>query len=460
MINNNITKTFNDSAVGDKMAIIEIHNFGPIKDCKLDISDTNFMVLTGRQASGKSTLVKCIFFFRTVKELLRDSLRKYALDGENLFDDSHYTDFAGFFRTALRTRFLELFGSSQNMEKTMRVRYEYVKDTYITIEVEDRKFKNTGFTVNNYLNVDFGDPIYSFLKRIKSPIDSKKLKELKEEFENIIDDPYTTYFVPAGRCLMSLLTSQLNYFMVSMDDNQKRMMDYCTLKFIEIISKLKDMIAAGIDNVFSQYVDEKDYDIYMNTLSLMRNRMKVLLKGEYRIINGEERLYIDGDDEKFVKINYASSGQQEILWILNLLYFIIASKTKAFIIIEEPESHLYPDAQKAIMELISIVANNGCQIITTTHSPYVLGALNNHKFASYLANDTRIRDEVYNIIPQEICLKSLDAYYVKDGIISSCLEDMDGDLIDNTVIDEASQFINNDLDDLFELYSKLSESEE
>lgn len=441
------------------MSIISIQDFGPIKKCKLNISDNNFIVLTGRQASGKSTLVKCIFFFRTVKELLFDSLRKYALEGNELFKESHYLDFSGFFRTALRARFLDMFGSSQKMDKTMKIRYDYAEGVYIELKVEDREFDDTGRTVDNYLNVSFGNSIYSFLKRIKSPITSKELKELKNEFESIIDDPYTPYFVPAGRCLMSLLTSQLNYFMISMDDHQKRMMDYCTLKFIEIISKLKDIISARIDVILSQYADTKDYNIYINTLESMKKRIKVLLNGEYRIINGEERLYLD-DDKKYIKINYASSGQQEILWILNLLYFIIASKTKAFIIIEEPESHLYPDAQKAIMELISIVANNGCQIITTTHSPYVLGALNNHKFASYLANDFRIKDEVYEIISKEICLGSLDAYYVKDGTITSCLEDMDGDLIDNTVIDEASQSINNDLDDLFELYSKLSESEE
>lgn len=59
-----------------------------------------------------------------------------------------------------------------------------------------------------------------------------------------------------------------------------------------------------------------------------------------------------------------------------------------------------------------------------------------------------------------ICLDSLEAYYVQNGGIELCLEDMDGELIDNTLIDGASQLINDDLDSLFELYGRLFESEE
>ena len=36
--------------------------------------------------------------------------------------------------------------------------------------------------------------------------------------------------------------------------------------------------------------------------------------GEYRNVNGEERLQVSED--RYVKINFASSGQQEAVWIL------------------------------------------------------------------------------------------------------------------------------------------------
>lgn len=43
------------------MAVIEINNLGPINHCRMDLE--KFCVLTGPQASGKSTIAKAIFFF-------------------------------------------------------------------------------------------------------------------------------------------------------------------------------------------------------------------------------------------------------------------------------------------------------------------------------------------------------------------------------------------------------------
>lgn len=44
---------------------------------------------------------------------------------------------------------------------------------------------------------------------------------------------------------------------------------------------------------------------------------------------------------------------------------------------EEPESHLFPDAQKDMAEALGLFANKNNQLMVTTHSPYILGAFNN-----------------------------------------------------------------------------------
>ena len=43
-----------------------IHKLGPIQHCELSIK--KYTILTGYQASGKSTIAKAIYFFRTLKE--------------------------------------------------------------------------------------------------------------------------------------------------------------------------------------------------------------------------------------------------------------------------------------------------------------------------------------------------------------------------------------------------------
>ena len=90
-------------------------------------------------------------------------------------------------------------------------------------------------------------------------------------------------------------------------------------------------------------------------------------RGEYLNIDGEERLLISED--KFVKINFASSGQQDIVWILNVLFYYVLNGIKAYFIIEEPESHLFPEAQKLVTEYISLAKSAWeNQFFMTTHS--------------------------------------------------------------------------------------------
>ena len=51
-----------------------LKNVGPIKNCEVSITDFN--VFTGAQASGKSTIAKSVFFFRTVKDDIFNAIMK------------------------------------------------------------------------------------------------------------------------------------------------------------------------------------------------------------------------------------------------------------------------------------------------------------------------------------------------------------------------------------------------
>ncbi len=54
-----------------------IHQFSPIADIDIDVND--IIVFIGSQASGKSTVSKAIFFFKSLK----DDLYRYYLDCYN-----------------------------------------------------------------------------------------------------------------------------------------------------------------------------------------------------------------------------------------------------------------------------------------------------------------------------------------------------------------------------------------
>ena len=66
-------------------AILHIKNFGPIKEAEIDVKE--FLVLTGLQASGKSTIVKLIYYFMSIRQLvLNTQINAYHLSGKSLHE--------------------------------------------------------------------------------------------------------------------------------------------------------------------------------------------------------------------------------------------------------------------------------------------------------------------------------------------------------------------------------------
>lgn len=80
-----------------------------------------------------------------------------------------------------------------------------------------------------------------------------------------------------------------------------------------------------------------------------------------------------------------------ITYILPVIVALLKAKPGDLIVIENPECHLHPKAQRQIGELISIVANAGIQILVETHSDHILNgiriAVKNRVIAP---NDTQI----------------------------------------------------------------------
>lgn len=187
--------------------------------------------------------------------------------------------------------------------------------------------------------------------------------------------------------------------------------------------------------------------------------MKRILKGEYRYIDGEERLQLSPD--QYVKINFSSSGQQEVVWILNVIFYYLLNNKKTYFIIEEPESHLFPNAQKLIAEFISLAKNDGKnQVFITTHSPYLLGALNNLLYADKISGlvDPSELDQIISS-DKRIRFSTISAYFIDRGQVMSCTDDEFGS-IENQVIDGASQDINDDYDKMVLLKEKYVSEEE
>lgn len=61
-------------------------------------------------------------------------------------------------------------------------------------------------------------------------------------------------------------------------------------------------------------------------------------------------------------------------YVFSIIVALLTSKPGSLIIIENPEAHIHPAAQSAIMRLVANASANGVQVIIETHSDHIINA--------------------------------------------------------------------------------------
>lgn len=426
---------------------LSLKNFGPITNCELEINQ--FTVFTGPQSNGKSTVAKAVFFFRTVKE---DILNIITLGGPEKTGSRKKNKWIFALKQRMRDKFLYLFGTSWIMPKDMEMRYVYTPDFWL------RVFLVPGHNVfDNYIDFEFSDSFIKYLNELDGRSFENILPSQKDDEKRILekelDDCYETIFIPAGRNLITLLSTQLNYIFTSLEGSQLRNIDYITRKYTELILKLKPLFGNGMLGLLNSHKKDSELAGHVNkhkdAIRILMQKADEILKGTYRCIDGEERLYLD--DKKYIKINFTSSGQQEVVWVFNLLFYFLIEDHPVYLILEEPESHLYPSSQQTMGEVLSLFINENNMGLVTTHSPYLLGTINYLLLPKQLPSDKQRLSKVRIQQPFWLNPPKVTAYFVKDGFLKDAMDyDDDLQLIDNALIDDASVSINELSDYLIE----------
>jgi predicted ATPase len=446
---------------------LTIHQFGPIADIDIDVND--ILVFIGSQASGKSTVSKAIFFFKSLK----DDLYRYYLDcyNQNKFNDPIF----GFYKL-IKQKFIKIYGYTVQPHNT-KITYRYNDEIEISIEASENGgigypiFSNeliiNFFKIINKLEVLHHDlnqnaSIFSSSREI-STIKSKEtalFEDISNQLNNIFGDEREVIYLPAGRSLITTLSQQR--YNIDMGDNLLSdgklrsdnliKLDYLMREFIDLIDQAKLVCKHGIDILIQDYILEKKQpnDTSIKIIKIAQGIVNSILKGSYSYQNGIEK--IEFADGKSTVINFASSGQQEVVWILLIVFLLILNDSKVFLIIEEPEAHLFPVAQKQIIDLISLFANySKNQVLLTTHSPYILSSFNNLLYAHKLGVEED-KKEVANIVDPHLWINPdrLDAYILEDGTARTIVDRKMG-LIQSAEIDRASDIIVDTFNQLFDL---------
>ncbi|EHO15501.1 AAA family ATPase [Myroides odoratimimus] len=412
---------------------ISIRNFAGIEELEMDIKPIN--ILIGPQGVGKSVVVKLIYFFRglndeitnigyfserddyDVQSILLHSFNKYFEEEilNNTRFSIEYCNVEGVVFKVEKTETDDLILESSIDLDNLILQLISIKETF---ELQEKMFENEDDSIAIH---------YELMAELR--------KVLRKGVSIELGVDYPQIFVPAGRSFFSTVKS--NIFTLVKEDNS---FDFFILEFGALFERLKAIKYATVEEV-----------------SIDEVLVKVLDGVFVREDNNKE--YILHKDNRKVQLQNVSSGQQEALPLMLILKSIILKrlyKGGSTLYIEEPEAHLFPTAQKAIVELLAKTFNSNpdnTQLFITTHSPYILTSFNNLIYAgNIIKDDESKRKAVEKVIAKDTLLdcSKIGAYALtKDGLKD--LIDQENHIINAELLDEVSNMIGREFDQLLDI---------
>lgn len=458
------------------MQKIIIHNFAAIKYAEIEVK--KILVLIGEQASGKSTIAKLIYFFKTIQE---DLFSQIYRDKQN-----QSLDINSDILPPIQQKFYNFFGPTNNLpDFEITFYYSFNENKFLKLSNDENKkmkispidtFINEKFTIlasdikfklrQEYLNINKNRNIQPLINEEEKIKYAQQLYDLLNDlFQNKQRD---LLFIVAGRSATvaypSLFDNLKQNIPIDNYERSSKTLDEMLLeKFIEKFVRVKDIFRKFRN--FEGLIESYSENNIKEKLYQVKNKIDKILKGEYRIDDLGEKILFNKETEEYIYLSNTSSGQQESIRILQDIFLNILDNTKVLRILEEPEAHLFPLAQKQLIELLALMINqnNDNQLIITTHSPYVLTVFNNLLFANRVVEkNPSTQSEVAQIIPQDSWLSAKDfsAYSLGNQSVSEDTKycepifNQEKGTIQQNYLDTVSEILGGDFQALYSIHAK------
>lgn len=387
-----------------------IENFGPVPHAEIEIREFNLFI--GQQSIGKSTIAKLITILtdrinlvrlivggnKAWKLLLEDySLNSYINnDKYNIIYNFSESNYEG-----------QIVIENNNITTTFREDGKEIKDT-----------REMASTIILYKPLYNGEQVIKYLQKKTSnqeyDSDSTKMIELLKD----------SLYIPAERNIITSISKLLPAIMMA-----NSVIERTILRFIVEFNNAKG--------------EQSKWDI-------------PLLDTTYVWENNEDYFTINKGKTK-LPLLAASSGIKSLLPLYIVVNYALQKREFSSYVIEEPECNLFPDKQIDLLSyLIKNISGTKKTLTITTHSPYILSAINNYLFAGSIIKEagTNAKEEIKElvgdipILRREKCsiyslgLDINDGQYCKDIITS------DTSMIDTNSLDEISYKLGKEFDAL------------
>lgn len=402
------------------MARITIKNIGPIKDIAFDLNKIN--VFMGPQNCGKSTLAKVISFCYWVEKnccLLRNENGKidfnFGSQLESYYNLQGYLNETSFIEYDSDFIIIKYNGKNNRtrvadikLKKENQLKYKRTKILYIPAE------RNIISTIPNWFSIKLPN---GYLQDFMAEWG---------EIRNIYNREQPLNIVPL----------ELQYYY-----NDKTNEDYISVANEEIKAKRKFISlfnsSSGIQSSLPLYLLYKAY---------YQDKERLTTKNSV-----EDTITLDNVYQTYLRypttVRYPAETPEHDYFDYKGRYYVVAPGEKEHSIeilknftetqyiqgvIEEPELNLFPETQRSLVyDLIHDIIFNENQLTITTHSPYILFALNNCMMGGLVGKkippERKVDIQSHNswINPQLVSI-----YEIHNGELRS-IQDEDGILEDN-----------------------------
>lgn len=430
---------------------IEVTNFGPVKKATLNI--TPITVIIGENNKGKSFLSQLIFAivstfrgvarstynqgFRTIS--LDDITSEYFVDWANneeeikryfksfvkseikrdelipMVVDYSSVYFAQWFDRLFKDNLERIFGvhskdlvSFGRSKSTIFIQVTPISKLIITIKKNGSISSRLELNSKEYLESAFSNK--DILPSIESARTARfRKKQLKAIIEIIKPALHITpeigypYYLPAGRGGLIDSWETISSALINLAATAIPRGLYMppipgtSAMFYNILQSLTGRHTKEFASVCEKFQDIFDGDVVVAIDGDIKGKRKI----QYSFTAGAETRFID--------IIHASSMIKE----LGPLYLIIkgALRKRDIFIVEEPESHLHPKAQRDFIEIVVKLAEQGVISLFTTHSDILLRTLVHAVYKSSRSNTT-----------ETLSMDALSIYLIKGGTTGSVVQ--------------------------------------
>ncbi|CAC9644612.1 ABC transporter, ATP-binding protein [uncultured Gammaproteobacteria bacterium] len=435
---------------------LTIKNIGAIEEADIELS--GLTVIAGENDSGKSTVGKLMFSITKAIGKYKDeikenkendieeavehiyfSIEKDVFDEKRIFKESEKS-----FR--LYNSYRELFHPryfidevNDNGVESINSRIEYLKREDIYNDKIEKLFTNLQNIIerdddkNATIKGAFTKLIYSEFKgeisNKKSNKSTIKIIEGNNEILNIeLNQNKVTKFDPKDEFYFNdsiiIETPMILNFSDSIRDSkslfEKRQNRGRYLGRANIAFHIKDLEVKLRESGYEAALFLENDDLY--------KKISAIINGNIKYQNDQSEFVYFKDDEQHNILNVASGIKS--FGILQMLLSGDFIKARTLVVLDEPEVHLHPNWQLKYAEIITLLVQNNRNILVTTHSPYMVEALERYaekykiedKTNFYLAKDGAIKSGDNNQILSKVFETLSQPYSVFDKMDAEKLQ--------------------------------------